>query len=152
MSAVSARELAAQGVGVRQIAEELGVTRSTVYRWLNDSYAERNRKTSREAKRRRTGRCVDCGATTHYSGGQAPSERCVRCANHANGLARRGKGKHATRIKALIRENGGTATFTQILGLFPYRGFAGQELNRLVRYGVLLRVRRGVYTLPEDAA
>jgi transposase len=43
----AARELYAAGVSMAEIARRLGVGRSTVYRWLYPSYAERVRMSNR---------------------------------------------------------------------------------------------------------
>ncbi len=77
--------LRAEGLGVRRIARATGVSKTTVKRWIDPSYDERLRRLSLEAKQRRTGICVDCGATTRYAGhGQDVSLRCPPCANKAN--------------------------------------------------------------------
>lgn len=81
---MSAREqavrLEALGLSLPLIADRVGVSKSTIYRWLRPGYAERSRKLSNEAKRRRTGVCEDCGAETRYNGHSAEvSARCLRC-------------------------------------------------------------------------
>jgi transposase len=45
-----ALKLRAEGVPYRQVAEEVGVSMSTVVRWLRPDYAERNREMSRRWK------------------------------------------------------------------------------------------------------
>lgn len=62
--------LHAAGVAIRAIATALDLSYSTVYRWLNQEYAGRRRRLSREAKRRRTGVCARCGAVARYAGGR----------------------------------------------------------------------------------
>jgi hypothetical protein len=79
--AVRAREL--RGVmSLSEIAGHLGVSRSTICRWIYPGLTERSRALSNEAKKRRVGSCVDCGAQTRYHGrdGKGVSERCHACA------------------------------------------------------------------------
>jgi len=69
-------------VGTPQIAKLLGVSRTTVLRWVNSEYAEQERVRSREAKRRRTGTCALCGGVTRYAGhGKVVSDTCETCNN-----------------------------------------------------------------------
>lgn len=83
-----ARELYVHGeFGYRRVAKDLGVSETTVKRWVNPGYYERHLHAAREAKRRRTGVCVDCGAPTRY-GGKTPggvSYRCPPCGAIFNG-------------------------------------------------------------------
>lgn len=76
-----AREMYVRGiVGYKRVAKRLGVSDSTVRRWLDPEYAEHQRVLSREAKRRRVGVCSDCGGETRYGGRRAPVSRiCFRC-------------------------------------------------------------------------
>ena len=77
-----ARELhKSRWLTARDIAQLLGVSATTVARWVNPEYAERARKLAREHKRKNyAGVCVDCGAKTSYSGvGTKGCERCVPC-------------------------------------------------------------------------
>lgn len=79
-----ARELYVPGiVGYKQVAKLLGVSQTTVRRWLDPEMAERNRVSSREAKRRRSGTCRRCGGETRYSGnaGKGVSDLCEACAH-----------------------------------------------------------------------
>lgn len=105
---------------------------------------------SREAKRRRTGTCVDCGATTRYNGhGVAVSARCVACANARRGEATRGQGFRQQQIATLLAS--GTMRFCEIREAL---GASGQLtsilLRRAVRYGIIRRVSRGVYALASE--
>jgi hypothetical protein len=78
-------ELRATGLTNRQIAARLGLSKSYVARLGNPCYAA-GLVASREAKRRRTGTCVECGATTRYAGkGSAVSERCGACGSARGG-------------------------------------------------------------------
>lgn len=69
------------GLGYKTVARKVGISPSTVRRFTDAEYAERQRRLSREAKRRRTGICVDCGGLTRYNGtnGQDVSKRCASC-------------------------------------------------------------------------
>ena len=76
-----ARALYVPGVyGISRISRELGIPHATVRRWVNPDHAERQRTSARQRKIKYRGRCVDCGASTSYSGqGSQGSERCQRC-------------------------------------------------------------------------
>lgn len=78
-----ARRLYQPGVyGWKQIGKQLGVSATTVRRWLDPEYEERSRAANLAAKKRRTGTCIDCGGITRYSGhGEQDgcSTRCVPC-------------------------------------------------------------------------
>jgi transposase len=71
-----ARELRAEGLRVREIAERMGCALSTAGAYLSDPGGKK--LAARKASYR--GACVDCGAPTDGSNGceQAP-ERCARC-------------------------------------------------------------------------
>ena len=71
-----AAALRERGMGYREIAAELGVGTSTVYAWLNPSYAEQQRAASRAAKRRRQTTCPRCGQLVSY---ERPGEICAGC-------------------------------------------------------------------------
>lgn len=140
-----------------RIAAEFGVHRNTVIRWLYPAYAERNREASRAVKRRRSGTCELCGGTTRYNGhGQVVSTVCAVCAGRRNGelgRAKRGSGARQQQVLALLAAQQ-TATSAQILaelGMKKQREM-GWLLNHLVRYGLIVRVERGVYALAEVTA
>ncbi len=73
-------ELRDLGWGYKTIAREVGVSASTVRRWVDPDFRKRDLAVSLAAKKRRTGTCVDCGAVTRYGGhGRGTSERCPPC-------------------------------------------------------------------------
>ena len=73
-----AQRLRNEGLAYREIAKRVGVSFSTAHRWLNPDYAERQRKISREAKKRRQIKdCIDCGAKLAYD--RQHNDRCQRC-------------------------------------------------------------------------
>jgi DNA-binding CsgD family transcriptional regulator len=73
-----AATLRAEGQTYHEIANALGVSTTTVYSWLNPEYAERQRRSSREAKRRRQiARCRDCGSPLAYD--RQENDRCGEC-------------------------------------------------------------------------
>lgn len=113
---------------------------------------ENNRRLSREAKRRRTGTCVDCGTTTRYNGhGHSVSERCPRCANRVRGIAKRGSGATQARVLEVLAR--GPARYVEICDQAGVpRHSMGQLLGRLRRNGLIVRLSRGVYQLPEPPA
>lgn len=76
-----ARDLYVPGiVGYKSVAKILGVSETTVRRWLNPAVAEASRQRSAAAKRRRTGTCERCGGETRYNGHTAGVSRiCDAC-------------------------------------------------------------------------
>lgn len=67
-----------EGLTQKETAQRLGVAESTIRRWLDSEYAERQRQRSREAKRRRrVARCADCDALLAYD--RQDNERCWIC-------------------------------------------------------------------------
>jgi transposase len=72
-----ARELRERGVHYNEIAAELGVATSTIYRWVNPESAEQHRRTSRRAKARRRAPCARCGRRASYE--KAPGALCHDC-------------------------------------------------------------------------
>lgn len=76
-----ANELYKPGVyGVSRVARDLGVSNTTVRRWVDPGFAESSRRLARENKKRYRGTCVDCGASTAYSGVRSlGSDRCQAC-------------------------------------------------------------------------
>jgi DNA-binding transcriptional regulator YiaG len=68
----------------KKIARYLRVSDTTIRRWLVPGYIERHRADCRNAKRRRTGTCIECGATTTLQRfGGKPAERCFPCSTRA---------------------------------------------------------------------
>lgn len=70
---------AMRGQPYKRIARDTGVPLTTVKRWLDPEFAQRQRELSSAAKRKRKGSCA-CGASLAYdnSGGV-----CTRCRNAA---------------------------------------------------------------------
>lgn len=149
---MTVRGLRDQGMSLAAIARETGLSVSKVRRILSPEYAERMRQLSREAKRRRTGTCEKCGTETRYNGhAHVTSRLCLPCAAAASGLARRGHGPRPRQVVDLL-ERQPTATYTEICRHLGVVGpHAANVLNRMVRFGLIERVSRGVYRLPQHA-
>ena len=82
--AEAARALYQPGVnghGITSVARQLGISPTSVRRYVNPTYATRMRHLSNEAKRRRTGICRECGGETRYNGRtvNGPSTLCSAC-------------------------------------------------------------------------
>ncbi|MFL5864680.1 MAG: hypothetical protein ACJ780_28620 [Solirubrobacteraceae bacterium] len=111
--------------------------------------AEADLRSSREAKRRRTGVCEDCGGVTRYGGQKdaAVSRLCVSCsARRVNGR-RRGTGPTQARILAFVGD--GERRFMEIVAACGLgKGPGCSHLHRLLKLGLLERPRRGVYRKP----
>lgn len=60
--------LKTQGLDGAAIARALGVSKTTVYRWLDPEVYAKDLAKSRAYKRSVTGVCEDCGGVTHYNG------------------------------------------------------------------------------------
>lgn len=97
---------------------------------------------SREAKRRRTGTCRVCGAVTRYAGkpGKPVSELCPEHAARENGERQRGTGALQLRILDYLSEPRRYSEIRAEMGVD-----IGMSLHRLLRYGKVERVKRGVY-------
>ena len=75
--AVQIEQLERRGLDTNEIAEQLGLARSTVNIYRRDPDGSRHR----QRLERYRGRCRDCGRTTTGSGGRARAPaRCRRCA------------------------------------------------------------------------
>lgn len=141
-----------EGLGCKRIARLLGVSPSTVRRWTNPEYAERQLRLSREAKRRRRGVCERCGGETRYSGGRNSSGTpvatlCARCGTQASvdhHQALRGSGDLQPRILAFLDEPRRLSELQRLLSA-PQAGRVSTELGRMIRYGTVERVERGLY-------
>ena len=59
-----ARRMRADGAFLRVIADRFCVSESTILRWTDDEYAERERAACRVNKLNYRGVCVDCGTAT----------------------------------------------------------------------------------------
>lgn len=97
---VEARALRAGGCTYREIADRLGVSVATARRWLNPKYAEQDRRTSRDWKRRNkahlrsysrgynelaANECPSCGGyLARQSSG--PCKHCREESRHSSGL------------------------------------------------------------------
>jgi hypothetical protein len=110
---------------------------------------ESDLRSSREAKRRRTGTCEDCGAVTRYGGqkGRPVSLLCVSCAQKRAQGPRRGTGTTQARILDFIGAD--EHRFMEIVsGCGLGKGPTIAVLHRLMKIGLVERPRRGVYRKP----
>ena len=143
------RALAAEGLNCRAIGERLGLSLSHVRKLHSrGSSYETSLRMAREAKRRRRGRCVDCGAPTHYNGhGREVSEHCQPCGSRVAGPKLRGRGRTMERVLGMLVS--GPMRYSEIRDrLESTNGHTGQVLHRLRKHGLVVRVSRGVYALP----
>jgi hypothetical protein len=69
-----ARELREAGVSCADIAVQLGVARTTIFRWLSPELRERDRASSRKWKQKQRKRCPDCGRPMWHT-----SIACLSC-------------------------------------------------------------------------
>lgn len=144
--------LRAQGLGYVRIGRELGIGATSVRRLLDPEFAERQRRMSHDAKRRRVGVCERCGAETRYNGKttRGPSSLCKFCGEATNadrGVLKRGTGTVGPLVLDYLeqpRRHGEVARHAGITA-----GYASDILHRLRSYGLIRRVSRGVYVRVE---
>jgi hypothetical protein len=106
---------------------------------------------SREAKRRRSGTCADCGEPTRYSGhGRSASARCIPCSNRRSADKQRGTGWAADAVRAALADGRELHYMELVQALGRSNGYTASTVNRLLRHGIIVRVRRGVYRLAEE--
>jgi len=117
---------------------------------------ERDRLSSREAKRRRTGICEVCGEMTRYNGhGRRPrdvSRICYICSARRNAAAQRGTGSHGAAVLKHLRR----VRVARAVELTHEFGVSSQQthvlLRRLMNYGLVERRARGWYALKSEEA
>lgn len=88
-----AREMYKPGVvGYKQVARALGISETSVRRYVDDDYCARNLRDSLAAKKRRRGVCEKCGGETLYNGRtiNGPSKICKTCAEAPRETCKRG--------------------------------------------------------------
>jgi hypothetical protein len=114
-------------------------------RALNSPAYQRELAASRALKERYRGQCERCGNPTSgcHGPGLAPT-LCLSCSATKVAEARRGQGATVSRVLELL--DGRELRMIKIaaeLGITT--GHAGNALHRLLRYGLVERVSRGVY-------
>lgn len=86
---LAAQTLCEQGFSNRKIAQALNISPTSVRRWLDPDYAERDRIAARKYKQQRTGICKECGGVTRYNGHKNPvSDICAACLHNVQHDAR----------------------------------------------------------------
>ena len=77
-----AAQLRDQGLNYREIAERVGVSKTTICRWLNPDIDERSRAACRAVKERYVGECELCGGPTNGCNGPGTAAAvCRKCLN-----------------------------------------------------------------------
>lgn len=87
-----------------------------------------------------------CGVTTRYNGhDKAVSDMCRPCAARSVQAAKRGVGGHVVRAAITFLEDGpkNRAEIREHLRITD--GHVSNVLHRLVKYGLVRRVTRGLY-------
>lgn len=145
--------LRAKGLSYREIATRLDCNLSYVKRCGAPNAYDNNLRDSRDRKREVRGTCEDCGGVTRYSGtkGKRISSLCAGCSAKRTGLALRGTGHVHSEALAFLRQ---PRTFSELRDhLGVSNGYVSQMLyTRLMRYGLVRRVKRGVYVATEASA
>jgi transposase len=124
-----ARSRRAQRAPLTEIAAELGVSTTTVARWVDPDQARRDRERSRQAKLARRVPCERCGRPLSY---QRPGGVCRHCAiddAHAR----------IDKVAALYREGLDAPEIARKVELAE--GYVAILLSRLARAGTI-RLRR----------
>lgn len=120
---------------MREIAAELGVSTTTVARWLDPSRAQRMRERSREAKLARRVPCERCGRPLGYQRGAGVCRQCSSADAHAR----------IDRVGALYAAGLDAPEIAREVGLAE--GYVSILLTRLARDG-RIRLRH----VPRDRA
>lgn len=146
-----ARQMRHAFVSIPVIAQRLGVSKNTVYRWLDEEWAERDRVASRLAKARRTGTCQACGGPTRYNGHSTngPSRLCWACSAREIGKGQIGKGHVQQALLHLLSERGEVRFIEISEALGISRDRVGPLVDNALKKGLIVRVRRGFYALPK---
>jgi hypothetical protein len=131
----------ALGMTWRETAAELGIS----YGYARDLYNDPDGSKARARKDACSGYCAECGCRTTGSNGYAKApDLCYRCQTKRAGIAKRGRGSTVSRILAFCAEQ--PRRYGEIRDTLDISSDqVGYALNRLVRYGLLERVTRGVY-------
>jgi hypothetical protein len=92
-----------------------------------------------------TGTCSVCGTVTRYSGrpGKTVSEMCRPCSNRVRGLEQRGKEGKTAEVLAYLAEPRRISDIREHFAMSHQ--YAHALLHRLMDYGMVERVERGVY-------
>jgi transposase len=130
-----ARSRREQGALLREIADELGVSTTTVARWLDPAQARRMRERSREAKLARRVPCERCGRPLGYQRTGGVCRGCVLGDAHAR----------MDRVAALYGKGLEAPEIAREVGLAE--GYVAILLTRLARAG-RIRLRH----VPRDRA
>jgi hypothetical protein len=106
---------------------------------------QRDLDRARERKESYRGICEKCGASTSCCDGPGKAKAlCITCSNRKANKARRGTGPMSGAIVAYCA--GQPRRYTEIRDHFGIsKGHTSVAVNRLVKYGLLERVSRGVY-------
>lgn len=140
--------LKAKGLTYREIADRLGCSVfAAKSAGRSEASQENSRLASNEAKRRRTGTCEVCGVPTSYNG-RPGTPISVRCPRHAQDVmrSRRGSGPTQQRLFDLLDQHGEMHYMEIAHALDMTKNRLAVLLHRLLQYGLIVRVRRGVYT------
>lgn len=142
------RGLLAKGLSRREAAAHLGLSYTHVKKLVSrgTSY-ETTLRSSREAKRRRTGRCT-CGAVTRYNG-SGVSTSCLTCANRRTCEQLKGSGFRERALMAALES--GPLRFSEIATRLKISdGHVGVLTARMLNHGLIARPSRGLYALSPD--
>lgn len=119
------------------------------HRAANDDVYQRELAAARAYKRRQRGTCERCGRATRYNGrdGKVVGRFCRACQAIRGGeFARTLRGSGQLQRDTLELISDGERRFIEIrdaLGISD--GHTSVHLNRMLRYGLIVRVKRGVY-------
>ena len=114
----------------------------------NSPAYQRELAASRALKCSYRGTCERCGGATRYHGhGLRVASLCAKCSREdlaALAVAKRGHGPTVERVLAYV--GGSERRFSEVRDQFGMsNGHAANVLHRLVKFGFLVRPRRGLY-------
>lgn len=148
------RRLAEGGTSISVLADEFGVSSSSLQRHLNPDSAERQRESSRQWKARQIGICELCGGPTHYSAEGGTSRICNAC-NRLNlaktGAKRRGQGSVVRSILEFLAD-GLEHSYGEIRDACGLSNavMSNRLYQRLIPYGLIRRVGHGRYQITDE--
>lgn len=139
--------LRSQGLTAREIGEALGISRA----YASELYTDPDGEKLRARRDSYRGTCENCGAATDGSNGrEAAPSLCCHCAPAVNTtLALRGRGPVVTPALSFLAEPHHMMDVCRHLKISPTH--TSVMLNRLMHYGMIVRLRHGVYVRADAA-
>lgn len=139
------REMLARGDTVGEVADRLGVSKTTVYRWRDPDMRRRHAEKVHEAQRQIAGVCEICKAITSYNSRTArrTSRLCRRCAARESSAYKIGNGPVQQRVLALVSPDLKQVELAKLAGI--HHVHLSTVMQTLLKHGLIRRVKYGRY-------